>query len=310
MTARSVAARGVTARLKRKYDNRGAGEKVFDIIIIAFLCALIVVTLYPFVYSAFASFSDGNLLTKHRGLLFHPLGFATDAYEKVFKNPMIISGYQNTLLYLSLGTTLNVLLNSMGAYVLSRKSFKPRNVIMLFITFTMFFNGGLIPTFLLVRSIGLYDSFLAMIFPTAINTWNLIIMRTAMLEVPDSLEESARVDGANDFVILFRIILPVSQAVLAVIILFYAVGHWNSWFNAMIYLRDRGKFPIQLVLREILISNSTDSMTTGLPTDTSAVIGESIKHATMIVATVPVLVIYPMLQKYFVKGIMIGSIKG
>jgi putative aldouronate transport system permease protein len=295
---------------RRAVDYRSRGEKAVDAVLFVLLCALIVLTLYPCVYSLFASVSEGALLTRHRGLLVRPLGFSLDAYDKVFKNPMIMSGYENTLLYLTAGTALNVLLTSLGAYVLSRKSFAPRKVIMLFIIFTMFFNGGLIPTFLVVRNLGLYNHFLAMIFPNAISTMNLIIMRTSMQEIPDSLEESAKIDGANDFVILFRIILPVSQAVLAVIILFYAVGHWNSWFNAMIYLRERGKFPIQLVLREILISNSTDSMTTGLPSDSSAVIGEAIKHSVMIVATVPVLVIYPMLQKYFVKGVMIGSIKG
>ena len=174
----------------------------------------------------------------------------------------------------------------------------------------MFFGGGMISTFLVVKGIGLYDNFWAMVLPNAVNTWNLIIMRNGMSEIPDSMEESARIDGANDFQILFRIILPLSQATLAVMVLFYAVGHWNSWFNAMLYLRARPKYPLQLVLREILISNSVSSMTSSLPADTSAPIGESIKYATMMVATIPVLLIYPMLQKYFVKGVMVGAIKG
>lgn len=297
-------------KARKRGDFRSTGERAFDYAMIALLCILVVTTLYPFLYALFASFSDGGELMRHRGLLFRPLGFSLEAYEKVFQNAMILKGYRNTILYLLCGTTVNVVLTAFGAYVLSRKSFPPRNVMMLFITFTMFFNGGLIPTFLVVRGVGLYDHFLAMVLPTAVNTWNLIIMRTSMQEIPESLEESARIDGANDFVILFRIILPVAQATLAVMILFYAVGHWNSWFNAMIYLRDRQRFPIQLILREILISNSTDAMTTGLPTDTSAIIGDAIKYSTMIVATVPVLIIYPMLQKYFVKGVMVGSIKG
>ncbi|MDR1539063.1 MAG: carbohydrate ABC transporter permease [Clostridiales bacterium] len=295
---------------KSSFQSQSSAEKIVDAFMAFVLCLLVVATLYPFIYSLFASLSDGALLTRHRGLLFHPLGFSLDAYDKVFKNPMIISGYKNTLLYLVAGTAINMLLTCLGAYVLSRKSFKPRNAIMLFIIFTMFFNGGLIPTFLIVKNIGLYNNFFAMVLPNAISTMNLIILRTSMQEIPDSLEEAARIDGANDFTILFQVIIPVSQAVLAVMVLFYAVGHWNSWFNAMIYLRQRAKFPIQLILREVLLSNSTDSMTTGLPTEGSAVIGEGIKHSTMIVATVPVLIIYPMLQKYFVKGVMIGSIKG
>ena len=222
---------------------------------------------------------------------------------------MIKNNYQ-ALLYVAVGTCINLLLTCFGAYVLSRKGFRARHTIMFLISFTRFFGGGMISTFLVVKGIGLYDNFWAMVLPNAVNTWNLIIMRNGMSEIPDSMEESARIDGANDFQILFRIILPLSQATLAVMVLFYAVGHWNSWFNAMLYLRARPKYPLQLVLREILISNSVSSMTSGLPADTSAPIGESIKYATMMVATIPVLLIYPMLQKYFVKGVMVGAIKG
>jgi len=290
------------------YVKKSAGEHVFDMAIVVFMLFVMIITVYPFVYSFFASFSDGDAVMKHRGLIFWFLGFSLDAYKKVFENQMILIGYRNTLLYLTLGTTVNVLLTSFGSYALSRKVFKLRNVIMFMVVFTMFFNGGLIPTFLVVKGIGLYDNFLAMIFPNAINTWNLIIMRTSMLEIPESIEESARIDGANDFVILFRIIIPLSTAVLAVMILFYGAAQWNSWFNAMVYLRERGKFPLQLVLREILISNSTDSMTVG--DVSSSTISETIKYATMMVATVPILLVYPALQKYFVKGVMIGAIKG
>lgn len=290
--------------------KRKASDNAIDWVIIAFLSVLMVVTLYPFVYSFFASFSDSNELMKHTGLLLGFKGFSTEAYQKVFTNKMIGIGYQNTLLYVLTGTAINLLLTCLGAYVLSRKAFRYRHVIMFFISFTMFFGGGMIPTFLVVKGIGLYDSFWSMVLPNAVNTWNLIIMRNGMSEIPDSMEESARIDGANDLQILFRIVIPLSQAVMAVMVLFYAVGHWNSWFNAMLYLRSRDRFPLQLVLREILISNSVSSMTSGLPADTSAPIGESIKYATMIVATIPVLLIYPLLQKYFVKGVMVGAIKG
>lgn len=290
--------------------RRKTSDKVVDWIINIFLFLLMLITLYPFIYSLFASFSDSNMLMKHTGLLLYPEGLSLEAYSKVFTNRMIGIGYRNTLFYLLIGTSINLLLTCLGAYVLSRKSFSGRNVIMFMISLTMFFNGGMIPTFLIVKGIGMYDSFWSVLIPNAINTWNLILLRNGMSEIPDSMEESARIDGANDLQILFQIILPLSQAVMAVMVLFYAVGHWNSWFNAMLYLRTRDNFPLQLLLREILISNSTSSMTSGLPADSSAPIGESIKYATMMVATVPVLMIYPMLQKYFVKGVMVGAIKG
>lgn len=180
---------------------------------------------------------------------------------------------------------------------------------MFFIVFTMFFSGGLIPSYLLVTGLGMLDSLWALIIPGAVSAFNLIIMRTAFQGIPVSLEESAKLDGANDFTVLVRIILPLSLTVIAVMILFYGVGHWNSWFGALIYLRDRDLYPLQLVLLEILITNSTDSMLTAAGPADKMPIGETIKYATIIVATVPILLLYPFLQKYFVKGVMIGAIK-
>jgi putative aldouronate transport system permease protein len=180
---------------------------------------------------------------------------------------------------------------------------------MFMIVVTMFFQGGLIPTYLLVSNLGLVDTPWAMIIPGAINTWNLIIMRTSFQAVPASLEESAKIDGANEWTIMWRIILPLSIPVMAVMVLFYAVGHWNAWFNAMIYLRDRNLYPLQLILREILITNSTDSMMTNASGVDKMPISETIKYATIMVATIPILVLYPFLQKYFVKGVMIGALK-
>jgi putative aldouronate transport system permease protein len=182
--------------------------------------------------------------------------------------------------------------------------------IMFMIVFTMFFSGGLIPTYLLVgKTLNWVDTPWAIVVPTAINTWNLLILKTAFEGVPVSLEEAARMDGANDFTILFRIILPLSLPALAVIVLFYAVGQWNAYFQALIYLRDRELFPLQLVLREILIANSMDSMTTGVSSGDIEPIGETIKYATIVVATLPILMLYPFLQRYFIKGVMIGAIK-
>ncbi len=290
--------------------KRSFGERLFDNSNVIFLVLLSVFTLYPFLYVLIASLSDPAWLVKARGLIFYPKGLTLEAYKMVFANPSTMLGYMNTLFYVILGTSLNILMTSLGAYALSRQNVMLKNPIMFGIVFTMFFNGGLIPTFLLVNDLGMLDTRWALIFPTAMSAYNLIIMRTAFMGVPVSLEESARLDGANDFTILFKVIIPLSMPVIAVMILFYGVGHWNSWFNAMIYLRTRDLFPLQLILREILIQNSTDSMMTGVGGGDKMPVGETIKYATIIVATVPILCLYPFLQKYFVKGVMIGAIKG
>ena len=202
-------------------------------------------------------------------------------------------------------------LTSLAAYALSRRCLRYRNFFMFMFVFTMFFNGGLIPTFLVVKGVGLYDKLLAMVLPMRSARGTSLSCAQAWRGLPDSLEESARIDGANDLIILWHIVLPLSTAVIAVMLLFYGVGHWNAWFNAMVYLRGREKYPLQLILREILISNSTDLMTSSMSTDSSVPIwGDDLEDATIIVATVPILCIYPMLQKYFVKGVMIGAIKG
>ncbi|KRG14445.1 carbohydrate ABC transporter permease [Lederbergia galactosidilytica] len=285
------------------------GEKVFDFLNVLFMVSLIIATLYPFLYVLFSSLSDPGLLAKNRGILLLPLGFTVKAYELVFQNPMIIVGYLNTIFYVIVGTIINIFLTSIGAYALSRKNAMLTKPIMMFITFTMFFSGGLIPTYLLIGQLGMIDTRWALIIPNAVSVWNLIIMRTSFKGIPDSLEESARIDGANDWTILFRIILPLSLPVIAVMVLFYGVGHWNAYFDAMIYLRNNDLWPLQLVLREILIENSTDNFITGVGGGDRYPIGETVKYATIIVATIPILFLYPFLQKYFVKGVMIGSIK-
>ncbi|WP_129724922.1 carbohydrate ABC transporter permease [Xylanivirga thermophila] len=294
-------------------NKRTTGEKVFDVINVIIMILLMISCLYPMLYVLFASISDPKILSQHRGILLKPLGFTLKGYDLVFSNPNISSGYINTIFYVIIGTAINIFMTSLGAYVLSRRNLYWRKLITFLITFTMFFGGGLIPYYLLVQKLGLINTRAAMIIPGAVSTWNLIVMRTSFLSIPDSLEESARLDGANDFTILFKIILPLSKATIAVMTLFYAVGHWNEWFNAMIFLRDRDLFPLQLILREILITNDTKDMT--IITDASQ-LGEQdiykslVQYCTIIVATVPILFIYPFLQKYFVKGVMIGSVKG
>jgi putative aldouronate transport system permease protein len=273
------------------------------------MMGVVIITLYPIIYVLAASFSDPGRLVANTRLLIWPLGFHTLAYQKVFENRMIFIGYRNTVVYTALGTTINIVFTSLAAFILSRKRFYLRHFLTFVVTFTMFFSGGLIPTYLQVRSYGLYNSMWAIILPTAMSAWNMIIMRTAFLSIPDSLEESARIDGASNLTVLVRIVMPLSMATVAIMILFYAVGHWNSWFSAMIYLKTRAKFPLQLVLREILIENMTDAMSSGEASSEKQSLGEVIKYATIIVATVPILLIYPFLQKYFVKGVMVGAIK-
>ncbi|WP_409342397.1 carbohydrate ABC transporter permease [Paenibacillus sp. MBLB4367] len=290
--------------------KRSFGERTFDLFNILFMVVLSIVTIYPFLYVLFASLSDPSWIVKVRGLIWYPKGLNFEAYRLVFNNPSILTGYANTILYVVAGTVLNILMTSLGAYALSRQNVMWKNPIMFMIVFTMFFSGGLIPTYLLVDGLGMLDNRLALIIPTAMSAYNLIIMRTAFQGIPVSLEESAKLDGANDFTILFRIVLPLSMPVVAVMILFYGVGHWNAWFNALIYLRTRDLYPLQLILREILITNSTDSMMTGVGGGDKMPIGETIKYATIIVATIPILCLYPFLQKYFVKGVMIGAVKG
>lgn len=284
--------------------------KIFDIFNVSFMVLLMIVSLYPMIHVASASLSDGTELLRHQGILIKPLGFNVEGYKAVFKYPSIMKGYLNTIFIVGVGLVDNLILTALGAYALSRKSLRFKKPIMLFIIFTMYFNGGLIPYYFTVRDLGLRNSLWALIVPASINTFNLIIMRTAFEAVPDSLEESAKLDGANDFTILLRIIIPLTKPVFAVMILYYGVGHWNSWFNAMLFLTDRKLYPLQLILREILLQNDTANMTGGANTADVAQMAENIKYATIMVATVPILCLYPFLQKYFVKGVMIGAIKG
>ncbi len=302
----------VTAALrpKRIRMRESPGERLFGFGTVLFLIALMVITLYPLLYVLFASLSNAAELTQHRGLLFAPIDLTFEAYRRVFENPIILTGYRNTLFIVIVGTALNVFMTALGAYALSRRNVMFRNHAMFLIVFTMFFSGGLIPTYLLVgQTLHLGNTLWALIIPGAVQTFNLIIMRTAFASVPIALEEAARIDGANDWTILFRIYLPLSWPVVAVMILFYGVAHWNSFFSALVYLRDRELYPLQLVLREILISSNVQNMVTDVSSGDQLAIGETIKYATIIVATLPILLVYPYLQRYFVKGVTIGAIK-
>ena len=287
-------------------ENRSPGDRIFigTVYIITGLMALM--CLYPMLHVLFASISDPIRLMQHTGVILKPLGFSLEGYKIVLKNPNIPVSYLNTIIYVAVGTSINILMTTLGAYALSRKGYMFKKTITLLIVFTMYFNGGLIPNFLLVKALGMYNTIWALVVPGAISTWNLIVMKTCFQAIPVSLEESARLDGANDFVILLKVFLPLSKATMAVMLLFYAVTQWSSWFNAMIYLSDRKKFPLQLIMREILIANSTSGNT--MDSDVMF-LEEVVKYATIIVSTDPVLCIYPFVQKYFMTGVMMGSVK-
>lgn len=272
---------------------------------------MVLVCLLPFTHVIFASISSPAFISQNRGIVLYPHGFNLIGYKLVFKNPSVVTGYYNTLFYTVAGTAISLLLTAMGAYVLSRKNVLWNKFFMKVIIVTMFFSGGLIPFFLVVDRLGMSDTRMAVIIPYAIGTFYLIIMRTSFAQIPDSLEESAKIDGANDFLILFRIIIPLSMPVIAVMILFYAVGYWNSWFPAVIFLRKRELFPLQLILREVLIQNDLSKMIkiADLEKTNDAYYRMLVKYTTIVVATLPVIFVYPFLQRYFIKGIMIGSIK-
>ena len=291
-------------------DRSNRGEKALHGVNLFVLALLTVIFFYPLWHCLMASFSDPTSLIGYKGLISLPMGFSLEGYKTVLQNKNILTGYMNTLFYLVAGTAINMVLTILGAYVLSRRRMMLKGPLTLLIVFTMYMDFGLIPAFLNVRDLGLYDSRWAILLPVAINTYNLIVMRTAFASVPAALEESAMIDGANDFTILFKIILPLSKATLAVVVLFYVVEHWNSWFSASIYLRDRDRFPLQLFLREILISSSA-STAAGEASSVDGVmyLEELIKYCSIVISTLPILCVYPFVQKYFISGVMLGSVK-
>lgn len=291
-------------------ESRSAGDRAFRAINYTILTLILLVTLYPCWYVVVASFSDPVQLYGGSKILLWPRGFSLAAYEIIMEHTMLWKSYANTLLYVTLSTVVGLALTILGSYVLSRRALPGQRVMLTLIMITMFFGGGLIPTYLIVVELGLIDSIWSMVLPSAISTYNLIMMLTYFRTMPLSLEESARIDGANDAVILTRILVPLAKPVIAVIALYIIVGSWNSYIPATIYLRDRNKFPLQVILREILISGTSnlDSLTSGY--DDFAAYSESVKYTTIILSNLPVMALYPFLQKFFVKGVMLGAIKG
>ncbi|MPQ44419.1 carbohydrate ABC transporter permease [Clostridium tarantellae] len=296
----------------KEFKRQNSSDKIFDITNYLVLLLILLAVLYPLYFIIIASFSDPNAVARGDVWLF-PVGFNVDGYKEIFKNNDIWMGYTNSIKYTIIGTFVNIILTVPAAFALSRKELVGRKVFMSLITFTMFFGGGLIPTYLLVSNLGLYDTMWALILPGAVSVFNLIVTRTYFVQnIPEELFEAAQVDGCSYFSFFVKIVIPVSKPIIAVMVLMYAVGHWNSYFNALIYIRDRNLYPLQVILRELLIQQEAAAGMAGdaISAAEQQRIADMLKYGIIIVSSLPVLCMYPFVQKYFVKGMMIGSVKG
>ena len=282
-----------------------SGRRAFVIINTIVLLLVSAIMLYPAIYVIAASFSEETAILRGDVFLI-PVRAHVKAYQKVFVYPMLWQSYRNTLIYTFLGTAINLVLTVFGAWALSQKKMVGRRFLTLMCTFTMFFGGGMIPTFLVVKGLGLLNTIWAILLPSAVSTYNMILMRTFFRQIPESLVEAAELDGCRDFGVLFRIVLPLSLASLMTIGMFYAVGHWNSYFPAVMYLTTNKELnPLQIILRQVVLLNEIVENASS----TENVMAEGIKYATIVVAMLPMLCIYPFVQRYFVKGVMVGSVK-
>ena len=289
---------------------RSRTDALFDTGVYAIMIAFSAIFLYPVLYAISCSFSGAEALL-HQEVWLWTVDVTLKSYQMVFEHKYVLSSYGNTILYTVLGTTYSVLLTILGAYPLSRSYLPFRDFFMLIIAFTMLFGGGLIPTFLVVRDLKLVNTLWALVLPCAVTPFNLILLRTNMQGIPDAIEESAKIDGANDWIILVRIILPMCMAAVMTVFLLYFVGKWNDWFSALIYLNDREKYPLQLILRDILASNDDKTFNQQMLREAkNSVSSLGFKCAIMVIAMAPLLVVYPFIQRYFVKGIMVGAVKG
>lgn len=291
--------------------KRTTGQKIFAVFNTIGLLLLSLIFLLPVWHVLMGSVSAPLKVSAHSGVILRPLGEVTlGGYQLVLQNNSILRAYANTILVVTAATLLGLFLTILAAYVMSVRGLYWKKPINFLVTFTMIFNGGLIPTYMVVRNLKLMDTYWALIIPGCCVAYNIIIMRTSFSEVPDAITEAATIDGAGHFRILFQIVLPVSKAIIAVIVLFYAIQHWNAWFNASIYLRDRQLFPLQLVLREIVLNSSENSIVADADANTVDIFRPLIKYCSIMVSIIPMMVIYPFVQKYFVTGVMIGSVKG
>ena len=291
--------------------KKSKGERIFDAVLISFSILILVIVAYPLYFVVIASFSNPEAVLGGK-LSFWPIGFNIESYKMILDEPKIWLGYRNSIIYTILGTVINLILTTLAAFPLSRKDMPYRRLLTFVITFTMLFSGGMIPVYMVVRGLKLTDTIWAMVIPNAIATYNMLVMKNYFQSsIPEELHEAAAIDGCGPFQSLLKVVLPLSRPILAVITLFYAVGHWNAFFNAIIYLRDQKLYPLQIILREIMLQNSLEAVGGDMTGMYEKVMrGETMKYAVIIVASVPVLLFYPLVQKYFTKGIMVGAIKG
>ncbi len=293
----------------KKKKKVSPGDRIFGIVVTLVVLAMCIMVLYPIYYMFIVSISDGNAVLRG-DITVLPQGINFGAYKAVLTNEYVPRAYLNTILYTVIGTFIAVAMTALCAYPLSRKEFYGRGLFTGIVVFTMFFDAGIISNYMVVRSTGIMNTMWAIVLPGSINVWYMIIMRTFFADIPEELFESARLDGANDLTIFAKMVLPLSKAVLATMVLFYAVGFWNQWLQPLIYLDDRKKFPMQLILRNIVLgADAALSKSMSAATD-MATMGLNIKYAVIFVTILPILVIYPFVQKYFVKGVMVGSVKG
>ncbi|KIL45188.1 carbohydrate ABC transporter permease [Jeotgalibacillus soli] len=296
----------------KKTPRRSKEDKIFDLINIFLVAIMVILVVYPLYFIVIASISNPDMIYEGKVWLL-PKDITFEGYQRIFSDSKIWLGYKNSIIYTFVGTLVNVSCTLMAAYALSRRDLYGRNLIMFLFLFTMFFSGGLIPTYLVVKDLGLLNTMWALILPKAVAVWNVIVARTYFqTSIPNELLEAAKIDGCSDAKFFWKIVLPLSKPIVAVMVLFYAVGHWNSYFDALIYLNNEDLYPLQLILRNILIQNeaSTQMMSDIDSLAAKQRVSELIKYGVIIVASIPLLVLYPFVQKYFVKGVMIGGIKG
>jgi putative aldouronate transport system permease protein len=306
-----ILSRKIKRVLKHKPHESGS-DRIFNTVNNIFLFTLFIIVMWPLIYILSASFSSSDAIYGGKVWLW-PVDFQLTAYKTIFEYPPVLLGYQNTIFYTVFGTMINVVVTIMAAYPLSRRDLNGRNFFMFLFTFTMIFSGGLIPTYLLVRNLGMLNTRWALLIPNAMHVFNVIIARTFFQNnIPSEMLDAAKIDGASNIQFITMIVLPLSTAIIAVVTLFYAVGHWNAFFDAFIYLTNRRLYPLQIFLREILVMNEVDASLFVDPREMQIMqnLRELLKYALIVVSSVPVLMLYPFVQRYFVTGVMLGSIKG
>lgn len=301
----------MAANRKKSCLDEGTGYRVFSVFNTCLLVLILFLTAYPVYFVLIASISDPTKMVANYGLMWlthFPLSLTS--YRMVFRHSLLLSGFGNTLFIVIVGLAFNMVLTVLGAYLLSLKNSLLKKPIAYLILFTMYFSGGIVPGYLNIKSLHLMNTLWALILPGAISTYNMLIMRSAIGALPDALMEAAKLDGASHFQRILNVVVPLTGATSAVLMLYYAVGHWNAWFNASLYIQSPSRFPLQLVLRQVLILGEDSEMASGMDAGSEIAAATVIKYALIVISTVPIMLLYPFLQRFFVKGVMIGSVKG